>query len=70
MSGGTKDTVMVTVSIAMPDDRVCVRSRSDPSACSTRGRLTPRNTEQSQRRQPVHLGARKSAGGATGLDLG
>ena len=28
MSGGTKDTVMVTVSIAMPDDRVCVRSIS------------------------------------------
>ena len=28
MSGGTKDTVMVTVSIAMPDDHVCVRSIS------------------------------------------
>ena len=70
MPGGTKDTVMMTVSIVMPADRVCVRSWLNMSTCGIRERLTPRDTEQSQRRQPVHLGARKSAGGATGLDLG
>ena len=70
MSGGTKDTVMVTVSIAMPDDRVCVRSTSDRSTCGIRERLQPRDTEQSQRRQSVVPGSSKSAGGATGLDPG
>ena len=48
MPGGTKDTVMMTVSIVMPADRVCVRSRSNMSTCGIRERLTPRDTEQTQ----------------------
>jgi hypothetical protein len=56
--------------MAMPADGVRVRLMSDVRTCSTRERLTPRDKEQSQRRQSVHLGARNPAGGATGLDLG
>jgi hypothetical protein len=56
--------------MAMPADGVRVRLMSDVRTCSTRERLTPRDKEQSQRRQSVHLGARNPAGSATGLDLG
>jgi hypothetical protein len=48
MPGGTKDTVMMTVSIVMPADRVCVRSWLNMSTCGIRERLTPRDTEQTQ----------------------
>jgi hypothetical protein len=70
LSGNIWGKTRTAVTMVMPADRARGRSRSDPTTCSTRGRLTPRDTEQSQRRQPMHLGARKSAGGATGLDLG
>ena len=52
--------------MAMPADGVRVRLMSDVRTCSTRERLTPRDKEQSQRRQSVHLGARNPAGGAAG----
>ena len=70
LSGDIWGKRRTAVMMAMPADGVRVRLMSDVRTCSTRERLTPRDKEQSQRRQAVHLGARNPAGGATGLDLG
>ena len=70
LSGDIWGKTRTAVMMAMPADGVRVRLMSDVRTCSTRERLTPRDKEQSQRRQSVHLGARNPAGGATGLDLG
>ena len=70
LSGDIWGKTRMAVTMSMPADGARVRLMPDKSTCGTRERLTPRDKEQSQRRQAVHLGARNPAGGATGLDLG
>jgi hypothetical protein len=70
LSGDIWGKARTAVMMAVPAGGARVRLMPDKSTCGTRERLTPRDKEQSQRRQAVHLGARNPAGGATGLDQG